>query len=173
MGRLRVLEAGAGAADRLGDVVNRLVLADDLLVQGVLHVQEALRLLGGDARDRDAGPHRDDFGDVLFGDVRLDALPVRPSTSPLHAFELVLQLDLAVAELGGALVLLGGDGLVLLLAQALEPLAGLLVAKAGVGALDAHAGRRLVDEVDRLVGQEAVGDVARGELGGGLERFVA
>ena len=30
----------------------------------------------------------------------------------------------------------------------------------------------LVDQVDRLVGQEAVGDVAVGELGGGLERLV-
>ena len=58
---LGVLEAGAGAADGLGDVVNRLVLADDLLVQGVLHVQQPLRLFGGDAGDGDAGPHGDDL----------------------------------------------------------------------------------------------------------------
>ena len=39
--------------------------------------------------------------------------------------------------------------------------------------LHAQARRGLVDEVDRLVGQEAVGDVAVGEHGGGDERRVA
>src|SRR3954465_2810314 len=38
--------------------------------------------------------------------------------------------------------------------------------------LDAHARRGLVDQVDRLVGQEAVGDVSVGELGRGVERLV-
>ena len=38
--------------------------------------------------------------------------------------------------------------------------------------LDAGARGGLVDQVDRLVGQEAVGDVAVGELGGGVQRLV-
>ena len=38
--------------------------------------------------------------------------------------------------------------------------------------LDPHPRRGLVDQVDRLVGQEAVGDVAVGELAGGLQRVV-
>ena len=38
--------------------------------------------------------------------------------------------------------------------------------------LDAHPRRRLVDQVDRLVGQEAVGDVAVGEFAGGGEGLV-
>jgi hypothetical protein len=38
--------------------------------------------------------------------------------------------------------------------------------------LDAHARRGLVDEVDGLVGQEAVGDVPVGQLGRGLQRLV-
>ncbi len=38
--------------------------------------------------------------------------------------------------------------------------------------LHRQAAGRLVDEVDRLVGQEAVGDVSRGELGGGDQRRV-
>ena len=37
---------------------------------------------------------------------------------------------------------------------------------------DAHVRRGLVDEVDGLVGQEAVGDVARGQLGRRLEGVV-
>jgi hypothetical protein len=40
------------------------------------------------------------------------------------------------------------------------------------GLLEAHPRRGLVDEVDCLVGEEAVGDVARGELGGRLQRVV-
>ena len=38
--------------------------------------------------------------------------------------------------------------------------------------LDARARGGLVDQVDRLVGQEAVGDVAVGQLGGGAQRLV-
>ena len=38
--------------------------------------------------------------------------------------------------------------------------------------LDAHPRGGLVDQVDRLVGQEAVGDVAMGERGGGDQRVV-
>ncbi len=66
-GALGVLEAGAGAANGLGDGVDGLVLADDTLVQRVLHLQQPLGLLLGDARDRDAGPQRHDLGDVLVG----------------------------------------------------------------------------------------------------------
>ena len=67
MGRLGSFEPGAGAAHGLGDGVDGLVLADDALVQRVLHLQQALRLLLRDARDRDAGPHGHDLGDVLVG----------------------------------------------------------------------------------------------------------
>src|SRR4029450_8566921 len=44
---LRVLQAGPGAADRLGDRLDRVVLADDPLVQLVLHAQQPGRLLLG------------------------------------------------------------------------------------------------------------------------------
>ena len=167
----RVLQAGAGAADGLGDAVDRLVLADDLLVQDVFHVQQALRLFGGDARDRNARPHRDDFADVLGGDLGgLFLLLFLPAG--LHALQLVLELDLAVAQLGGVLVLLVLDRLFLLAAEAVQALRGFLQRRRRVRALDPHAGGGLVDEVDRLVRQEAVRHVARGQLSGGLQRFV-
>src|SRR5215212_2815037 len=53
-------------------------------------------------------------------------------------------------------------------------LSRLVVAIDGRGGhrLDARARGGLVDEVDRLVGQEAVGDVAVGQLGGGVEGLV-
>ena len=40
----RVLEPGAGAPDGVGHGLDRLVLADDPLVQALLHVDELLQL---------------------------------------------------------------------------------------------------------------------------------
>ena len=70
-GALGVLEAGAGAADRLGDGDDGLLLADDAAVDVLLHVQETLDLLDGHVRHGDARPHADDFGDLFLGDRRL------------------------------------------------------------------------------------------------------
>ncbi len=42
---LRVLEPGTRAADGLGDDLDRLLLADDPAVEGVLHLEQALGLL--------------------------------------------------------------------------------------------------------------------------------
>ena len=77
---LGILQAGPGAADGLGDDVDRLLLADHALVERLLHVEQALGLLLGDAGDRDAGPHRHDLGDLLFADGRLLGGHLRPAT---------------------------------------------------------------------------------------------
>ena len=53
---VRVLEPGARAADGVGDGLDRLVLADDALVQPLLHLEQLLPLALQQARDRDAGP---------------------------------------------------------------------------------------------------------------------
>ena len=85
---------------------------------------------------------------------------------------LVFHSGLLVAQLGGALEILLGDGLVLIgadLAQLVVHLAQLV----GQGHVaDAHAGARLVEHVDRLVGQEAILDIARRHRDGGLQRLV-
>src|SRR3712207_9169768 len=44
------------------------VLADDALVQLVLHPDQLLGLRLGQLEDGDAGPHRDDVGDLLLAD---------------------------------------------------------------------------------------------------------
>ena len=67
---LRILEAGAAAADRPADRLDRLVLADDPLVQLVLHVHQPLGLRLAQTRDRDARPAAHDEADVLLGDLR-------------------------------------------------------------------------------------------------------
>jgi len=60
-----VLQPGAGPAHGLADRVDRLVLADDALVQLGFHLQQPLGFLLGDGRDRDAGPHADHFRHVF------------------------------------------------------------------------------------------------------------
>ena len=85
---------------------------------------------------------------------------------------LVFHGGLLVAQLGGALEVLLGDGLVLIgadLAQLVVHLAQLV----GQGHVtDAHAGARLVHNVDGLVGQETVLDIAVRQRDGGLKRLV-
>src|SRR3989304_1326308 len=80
---------------------------------------------------------------------------------------------LRVAQGGRALVVLAVDGRVLLLRDALQPLLPRLrLRRRGAGA-KAHAAGRLVDEVDGLVGQVAVRDVADREVRRRLHRLVA
>ena len=214
----------SGAARR-ETAVDGLVLADHALVQALLHVDELLDLALDEARDRDARPLADDLGDLLGVDAlgqvdrRLVGLVRRASSASAQA---LLELgDLAVAQLGGALVVelaLGALELAARLVEALAQLAvalgllllalplgahaGGLLAQVGELALDlglaarpavsslptatisissclmrrstssisvgteessiATRRRGLVDQVDRLVGQEAVGDVAVG-----------
>ena len=69
MGRLGSCRPGARAADGVGDGVDGLVLADDALVQALLHVEELLHLALEHLGDGDAGPLGDDRRDVLVGDL--------------------------------------------------------------------------------------------------------
>src|SRR4051794_27552073 len=201
-------------------------------MQALLHVDELLHLALDEPGHRDARPLADDLGDLLdvhaLGQVdrRLELLRVL-----LGGTQPRLELrDLAVAQLGRALVVelaLGAlelaAGLVealaqlplalglLLLALPLGAHAGGLLAQVGQlaldlllalggglvvadghaldlelldaaldlvdlrghrGELDGDAGGGLVDEVDRLVGEEAVGDVAVRQRRGGDQRGV-
>ena len=202
-------------------------------LKAVLH-REQLRHLGlHQARDRDPGPLRHDLGDVVGIDVlaQVDGGLALGGLARIGLGELALELgDLAVAQLGGALVvelafgplelhprlvealLQGAVALgLLLLALPLGAHAGGLLAQVGQlaldllaalgrglvllhrdlldlelldpaldlvdlgrhrGELDRDARRRLVDQVDRLVGQEAVGDVAVAQRGGRDQRRV-
>ena len=138
----------------------------------LLHAHQLGRLGLGQLEDRDAGPHRDDVGDLLLADAR--TRPVALAAAPL-VLELTLalgQLALLVAEAGGLLELLVFDRLLLVAAGLLDLVLELPVDGRGGHVLDPHARGGLVDEVDRLVGQLAVGDVPVGELAGGRKRLV-
>ena len=167
----RILESGAGAAHGFGQRDDRLLLPHDPLVNVLLHVQQPLGFLRRDLHHGDARPHRNDLGDVLGEHIRgvVFALLVEVR---LELADPLLELQLAVAQVGGVLVLLLVDRLLFLLADALEADGRLLERGGGVGAADAHARGRLVDQVDRLVRQRAVADVARRHLGRGDQRLV-
>ena len=95
-----VLEAGARAAKRVGHRLDRLLLADDALVQALLHVDELLDLPLEQARGGDPRPRRDDRGDVVLVDLLLDH---RRLGRLLALRELLLELgENAVADLGDA-----------------------------------------------------------------------
>src|SRR6478735_9300868 len=168
---LRILDPCPRAADRLRDGDDRRVLADDALVQLLFHADEPLGLGLGQLEDRDARPHRDDVGDLLLADLGLlGLLGVAPLLLELTL--LLRQLALLVAQRGGLLELLAFDRVFLVLADLLDLLLELAVARRSGHRLDAHARRGLVDQVDRLVGQMPVLDVAVGEHGRGFERLV-
>ena len=168
---LRVLDPGARAADRFGDGGDRDLLADHPLVQLLLHPDQLLGLGLGQFEDRDPGPHRDDVGDLFF--AYLGTLAVL-TLGPL-VLELALaggQLALGVAQVGGFLELLGFDRGLLVAPRRLDFLLEVAVDRRCAHRLDPHSRGGLVDQVDRLVGQEAVGDVAVGQFGGGAEGVV-
>ena len=80
---------------------DRLVLADDALVQPLLHVDQLLGLALEQAVDRDAGPARDDRCDVVLVDLFLHH---RLRRTALALRKLLLERgQLAVADLGDAL----------------------------------------------------------------------
>jgi hypothetical protein len=173
VGRFGVLEARAGPADRLRDDLDGGLLADDALVELVLHPHELLRLGLGELEHRDAGPHGDDVGDLLLADGRaLLALGLAGLPLLLELALLVRQAPLLVAQVRGLLELLVLDGRLLEATGLLDLGLELAVDGGRRHRLDALARRGLVDEVDGLVGQLAVGDVAIGELRRGREGLV-
>jgi len=112
-GSLWVLQAGPGPPDGLGHSRERFLLVDDALVQLVLHPQELLRLFLGELEHRDAGPGRQDLGDLflvhLGEDVHLARLPLA-----LARGLLLEQVALVVAQPRRSLEVLGVDGRLLL-----------------------------------------------------------
>ena len=168
---LRVLDPGAGAADRLGDGDDRRLLADHALVELLLHAHELLRLGLGQLEDRDPRPHRDDVGDLVLADLGL-LLVGLVAPVLLELLLLLRELPLLVAQRRGLLELLRLDRRLLLGADGLDLLLELAVARRRGHRPDPDARAGLVDQVDRLVGQVPVLDVAVGERRGRAQRVV-
>src|SRR4029453_8221686 len=149
-GALRVLQPRPGPAYGPGHGLDRVVLADDPLVQLVLHAEQLLGLLLGELEHRDAGPGRQNLGDLLLvhlgQDVHLSGLPLALPPLPLLA-----QLVLLVAKRRGAPEVLGVDGPFLTQAGLRDLLVDLANVRWRGHPSDPHAGAGLVYEVDGLV----------------------
>ena len=134
-------------------------------------MDEPSRLLLGEPLHGDARPLAQHPGDLLVADHPRHRVAGGPQR--LLLLGPVAEEDLLpVAQLGCPLVVLAGHRLRLLTAHLVD--LGVEVADVGRGRLpaDPHARTRLVDEVDRLVGKETVGDVAVGEVGGSNDGVV-
>ena len=155
-------DAHAVTADGGGNSVDSLVLTHDVAAQPVSQLGQTLELLFPDAAGGDLGPQLDDPGDVLHGQFRQAAL--------LQFRKLRLQAHLLAPQLGdpgiarvhvlalgvGAHERLALKGHILQILSDFHP-----AVDTGVLQIKIRAG--LVNEVDGLVGQETVGDVALGE----------
>ena len=137
----------------------------------VLHAQQLRSLFLREAVDRDAGPVREHLGDGLFVN-QVKGL----ATRCLHR-----RVELVSFDDEFALLLLEGLGLFegallhgrfFVGAHASDILVEALGGGRSGHASDAQSATGLVDEVNRLVGQETVRDVAVGEIRGRDERLV-
>ena len=120
-------------------------------------------LVGADERHsagRDVGTG---FGIALagFSAGRLLILAVLQDRADLLA-----QLHFLVAQLAGLAEVLLAHSILLLALDVAQLLVDLLGRRRQLGVHQAHAAAGFIDQVDRLVGQEAVGDVAIAEGGG-------
>ena len=235
-GLVRIGETRTAATHGRGDSGDRLVLADDALMQLALQALQLVELALHHLGDGHTGPSAHDLGDLIGGHLLVQALAVLlllRLERGLGILNLLLQArDHGVAQLGRtaqvaiarrALLFALGlielalellhvvDGVLLVepagllhvelflnlgdfLAQGLQTLLGGVVGllherlfldlqlgeltRGGVDLdrhaveLHAQAACGLVDQVDGLVGQEAIGDVAIGEVGSCHERAI-
>ena len=164
MGRLHVLEPRSRPADRAGDGADRFVLPDDPLMQQSLpgaadgRIRPRVSCVTGICR-----PRSHDLRDLFCTDLTL-----RCGAAILPGFALGLHVGtngaLFIANLCCALKVLMRDGLFLFLVELLNLGFQLLhVRRRGEGT-NAHAGGSFVDQVNGLIRQVAVGDVAVGKL---------
>ena len=172
IGRRGIAQSGAVAADRLADRRDRLVLADDDLLQLLLHADELLALLLLDLGHRDAGHVGDHPADLLALDRGLGLLAAL-GPGPAFVGQLRAQFLLLVAELGGLLELLVLDRRFLLAGRLVDLLLEFAQVLRHRAAEQSRPAAGLVDHVDGLVRQAAAADVADREVDRGANGLVA
>lgn len=136
-GPLGVLQTRPRTPDRLRERLDGVLLADDPLVELVLHTEQPRGLLLGELEDRDARGGRQDLGDQLLvhlgDDVHVAGLPL---LLPLGLRG--QQLLLLVAERGCLLEVLGVDGRLLVAADVRDLLVELAEVRRSGHPADAH-----------------------------------
>lgn len=161
-GTLGILQTCTRTTDRLRDGLDRLFLADDPLVQFLFHAEQTSGLLLGELEDGDTGPVAQNLGDLLVvdlgNDVQVARTPLLLTLSALSNEGLLL-----VTQVRSLLEVLRVDRGLLLATRVGDAIVEFAQVRRCSHPTDAHSRARLVDEVDRLVRQEAVVDVAVGQ----------
>src|SRR5699024_4488944 len=158
----RILHPAPGATDGLRHRLDGVVLTDDALVQLRLHPHQPRGLFLGESEHGDAGPVRQHLGDLLLVDLRDDVeIAFLPLLLPLLL--LLDQVLLLITQLRGTLEVLAVDGRLLVAPHIGDLLVDLTQVRRRGHPTDTHPGTRLVDQIDRLVRQVTVIDVAVGQ----------
>ena len=153
--------------------MNGLFLADDALVKQLAHLQELLGLGLGEAAHRNPGPRSDDLGDVIGGNAQnavARGLAVAPFLLEIGLFE--TQLLFAIAYRGSFIELLVLDDRFFFGDQLAQLRVGLANRRRRQRCLQANAGAGLVDKIDGLVGEKAIGDIPVAQPGGARQCLV-
>ena len=140
-----------------------LLLADDALVELVLHLEQTGRLLLGELDDRDAGGHGEDLGDQLL--VDLGDLVHVAGAPLLLALGLLGRMSCFSSSRRRAAASKSCPSIAASLRWRTSAILSSYSRRSGGRGHPADAQSRagLVDEVDGLVRQEPVGDVAVGQ----------
>jgi hypothetical protein len=161
---VRVLEAGPRAADGARHRGDRVLLRDDALVQLLFHAQELGRLSSLTAA-MGMPVHLETTSSM--SPLVTSWLPEPPMSQCSRTMCRFSRWATSSSRKNGRA--LGGSARSTT-TRILRENSGRLLQGGGVAQL--HAAARLVQEVDGLVGQEAVGDVAAGLVDGGLQGLV-
>ena len=140
-------------------------MSDDALVQLFFHAQQLRGFLFGDAIDRNAGPVGEYFGDGLFVH-EVEALATTGLSLGVELFGLEFDFALTLFENLRLLEVAALHGRFLIGADALQLFFELFAGGWNFEAANTQSRTRFVQEVNGLIGQEAVSDVAVGQVGG-------
>ena len=169
-GRALSLQARARAADGARQRRDGLLLADDALVQLFFDAQQLGDLFFLDGRHRHAGPARHHVFDVVLGDDAgrgvVEIVLLAQLAHVLALFALFVGVEARLLEL------VVRDGVLHAVHDELDALlnVGQIARQRGLAQLHARAG--FVDQIDGLVRQEAVRNVAVRSVDRGLDGFV-
>src|SRR3984957_11707889 len=154
---VRVLQAGAAAADGAGQSAYGFVLRDDSLVQLFFNPQQLLSFFFLDRSDGHAGPTRDHVLDILAADYArgrfVQMIFFAKSAQVLALFAFLVRIETGLLEL------VVRDGVFHPVNDELDALLHLGEFFGQRSLAQLYAGAGFVDEVDCLVGQEAVGNI--------------
>ena len=157
-GPLRVLDADAPAADGARHGAHRVLLPEDACVERRFERQQPRAFALVEPCHRNARPVRHHGGDVLRRHARGGLFRLARLLFPLGC-RLRAEALFRVAQPHRFFVVLRTDGRLLVPCGGARLLLECFQFGRGAARLHAHARRRLIDKVDGLVGQKAVGQI--------------